>query len=160
MASDVSCRAQTSLQQSGTSVITQLEMLKLKLKITQYKAFQLAAIEALQDGKDTIFVQPTGSGKSLCYIASALINPGKITLVIEPVVAVITNQIQNLKSKGIDAFALGRAAGKSKLSNFRKVFKSSSDIPIIAFCIPKYLFGTPANGPYQATVGQFNALRD
>ena len=31
MASDVSCRAQTSLQQSGTSVITQLEMLKLTL---------------------------------------------------------------------------------------------------------------------------------
>ena len=56
MASDVSCRAQTSLQQSGTSVITQLEMLKLKLKVTQYKAFQLAAIEALQDGKDTIQV--------------------------------------------------------------------------------------------------------
>ena len=89
-------------------------------------------------------------------------NPGKITLVVEPVVAVITNQIQNLKAKGINAFALGRAAGKSKLGNFRKVFKSSSesDIPIIAFCTPEYLFGTQANGQYQATVGQYNALID
>ena len=118
MASDVSCRAQTFLSQSGNSVITQLEMLKLKLKVTQYKAFQLATIEAIQHGKDTIAVQSTGSGKFLCYIASILINPGKITQVIEPVVAVITNQIQNLKTKGIHPFALGRAAGKSKLSNF------------------------------------------
>ena len=86
--SDVSCRAQTSLQQSGTGVITQLEMLKLKLKVTQYKAFQLAAIRTLEDGKETIIVQPTGSGKSLCYIASALINPGKTTLIIKSVVVV------------------------------------------------------------------------
>ena len=160
VASDIPSSPQISSQQSGTSIIMQLEMLKSKLKITQYKTFQLAAIEALQDGKDTIVVQPTGSGKSLCYIASALMNPGKITLIVEPVVAVITNQIQNLKAKGINAFALGRAAGKSKLANFRKVFRSSSDIPIIAFCTPEYLFGTPANGQYQATVGQFSALTD
>lgn len=160
VASDFPSNSQISSQKSGTSIITQLAMLKSKLKVTQYKTFQLAAIEALQDSKDTIVVQPTGSGKSLCYIASALMNPGKITLVVEPVVAVITNQIQSLKSKGIDAFALGRAAGKSKLANFRKVFKSSSDLPIIAFCTPEYLFGTPANGQYQATAGQFSALRD
>ena len=50
--------------------------------MAQYKSFQVVAIEALQKGKDVIVVQPTGSGKSLCYIASALMNPGKITLVI------------------------------------------------------------------------------
>ena len=94
-------------------VITELESLKSKLKVAQYKNFQVAAIEALQGGKDVIVVQPTGSGKSLCYIASALMNPGKITLVIEPLIAVITNQIQNLTLKGIDAFALGGAAGKT-----------------------------------------------
>ena len=54
-----------SSQQSGTSIITQLEMLKSKLKVTQYETFQLAAIEALQNGKDTIVVQPTESDKSL-----------------------------------------------------------------------------------------------
>ena len=61
MSSDVSSGEQTSLQQSGTTITAQ-----------QYKAFQLAVIEALQDGKDTIVVQPTGSVKSLCYIASTL----------------------------------------------------------------------------------------
>ena len=46
-------------------VITELESLKSKLKVAQYKNFQVAAIEALQGGKDVIVVQPTGSGKSL-----------------------------------------------------------------------------------------------
>ena len=121
MASDFPSNPQISSQQSGTSIITQLEMLKSKLhEGNTIQKFQLAAIKALQDGKDTIVVQPTGSGKSLCYIASALMNPGKITLVVEPVVAVITNQIQNLKCKGIDAFALGRAAGKCTSTKFSR----------------------------------------
>ena len=144
------------------SNITQLEAIKSKLKIAQYKRFQLEAIEALQCGKDVIVVQPTGSGKSLCYVAPALLNPGKVTVVIEPVVAVITNQIQSLRSKGIDSVALGRAAGNSKLANFRRVFKCTdrNDIPSIAFCTPEYLLGTPADGIYQATIGQFTALHD
>ena len=137
----------TSQSQPLGNSVTQLESIKSKLKITQYKKFQLEAIEALQDGKDVIVVQPTGSGKSLCYVAPALLNPGKVTLVIEPVVAVITNQIQSLRSKGIDAVALGRAAGSNKLANFRRVFKSmdKDHIPSIAFCTPEYLFGTPAD---------------
>ena len=86
-------------------------------------------------------------------------NPGKITLVIEPMIAVITNQIQNL---GIDAFALGSAAGKNSQMNFRKVLRNpcDSERPLIAFCTPEYLFGTPANGRCQATIGQFSALKD
>jgi len=61
VASDFPFNPQISSQQSGNSIITQLEMLKSKLKVTQYKTFQLATIESLQDGKDTIVVQPTGS---------------------------------------------------------------------------------------------------
>ena len=104
-------------------VITELESLKSKLKVTRYKNFQVAAIEALQGGKDVIVVQPTGSGKSLCYVESALMNPGKITLVIDPLIAVITNQIQNLKLKEIDAFALGGAAGKKQPNEFSQSVK-------------------------------------
>ena len=70
--------------------------------------------------KDVIVVQSTGSGKSLCYAASALLNPGKRILVIEPVVAVITDQVRSLKNMGFDAVALGRAAGTNKLTNFSK----------------------------------------
>lgn len=83
-----------SSQRSGVSQhVSELERIKEKLKIKQYKQFQLEAIQALQLNNDVVVVQPTGSGKSLCYTASALLNPGKVTLVIEPIVAVITDQV-------------------------------------------------------------------
>ena len=47
VASDIPSSPQISSQQSGNSIITQLDTLKSKLKVTQYKTFQLAAIKAL-----------------------------------------------------------------------------------------------------------------
>ena len=73
---------------------------------------------ALQAGKGAIIVQPTGSGKSACFQLFALPSPGKVCLVIEPVVAVITNQVDSLQHKGIHAVALGRAANNKKSVNF------------------------------------------
>ena len=87
-----------------------------------------------------------------------LLNPGKICLVVEPVVAVITNQVDSLQKKGIDAIALGRAAGNSKSSNFRWVFQGQGKAPEIAFCTPEYLFGTPAMGSFSRTSGQYSVL--
>lgn len=60
---------------------------------------------------------------------------------------------------GLDVVALGRAAGSNKLTNFRRVFVDSSNIPIIAFCMPEYL-GTPASSNFLATAGQFSALKE
>ena len=106
-----------------------------------------------------IVVQPTGSGKSLCFVIPGLMFPGKVALVIEPAVAIITNQVDSLQKKGIDAIALGSPAGSSrKFANFRRVFKST-DLPAIAFCTPEYLFGTNHLATiYGETVGQFSAL--
>ena len=72
----------------------------------------------LQTGKNVVIVQPTGSGKSLCYTVPALLNLGKVTLVIEPVITIITNQVLSLRAKGIDAVAVKRAADANKLTNF------------------------------------------
>ena len=67
--------------------------------------------------------------------------PGKIALVIEPAIAIITNQVDSLQKKGIDAIALGSPASSTrKPANFRRVFKST-DLPAIAFCTPEYLLG-------------------
>ena len=79
---------------------------------------------AIQQGKDVVFVQPTGSEKSICFALPSLLNPGKISLIVEPVVAVITNQVDALKTKGIDAVVLGPAAGIAEKSiNFCRIFK-------------------------------------
>ena len=73
----------------------------------------------------------------------------------EPAVSVITNQVDSLQKKGIQAIDLARAAGKSKSVNYHQVFESSNDEPFVTFCMPKYLFGTPATYTFVGTKGQF-----
>lgn len=130
------------------------------LKIKELKQFQLDCFNALMNGKDAIIVQPTGSGKSVCFTLPALVSSNKVSFIIEPVVAIITNQVETLKSKGIDAVALGRAAGNEKSVNFRRVFQYTSNLPSLAYCTPEYLFGTPSSATYTGTSGQFHSLLD
>ena len=134
-----------------------MKKVKATLNVQELKEFQVQCINAIQQGNDVILVQPTGSGKSLCFTFPALLNPGKVSIVIEPVVAIINNQVEALKNKGIDAVALGRAAGNKKSSNYRRVFQSSN-LPDLAFCTPEYLFGTPTNATFSGSCGQFHSL--
>jgi len=90
-----------------------LETAKSVLKVNEFKKFQVDCAMAIKEGKDVVIVQPTGSGKSMYFILPALI---LVSLVIEPVIAVIINQIDALQKKRIKALALGNAVGMSKVS--------------------------------------------
>ncbi len=58
--------------------------------------------------KDTIALLPTGGGKSLCFQLPGLILGGT-TLVVSPLIALMNDQVQNLKKKGISAVAISSA---------------------------------------------------
>ena len=58
-----------------------------------------------------------------------------------------------LQHKGIDAIALGNAAGTKRSANFQQLFREPLNLPRILFCTPKYLFGTPSSGTYSGTSG-------
>ena len=79
-----------------------VDMQKVKdvLKITKFKQFQIECAAAIKHGQNAIVVQPTGCGKSLCFVIPALCSPGKVSLVVEPAVSVITNQVVSLQ-KGV-----------------------------------------------------------
>lgn len=66
-----------------------------------FREGQLAAIKQVLSGKDCVVLLPTGAGKSLIYQVAGLVLPGR-TLVIDPLVALMEDQVRRLKEEGID----------------------------------------------------------
>ncbi len=66
---------------------------------------QAEVIAAAESGRDVLFVAPTGSGKSVAYWVPALASPG-LTLVVSPLIALMTDQVARLRRAGVAAAAL------------------------------------------------------
>lgn len=62
-------------------------------------------VSSLLAGKDTIIIMPTGGGKSICFQLPALLQTG-LTLVISPLVALMENQVQELRDRNLPASLL------------------------------------------------------
>ncbi len=72
-----------------------------------HEAFRLGqreVIDAVLQGHDALAVMPTGQGKSLCFQLPAALSPG-LTVVIAPLIALMKDQVDALRGKGIAASA-------------------------------------------------------
>jgi len=67
-----------------------------------FRGDQEAAIDAAMNGLDSLVLQPTGGGKSVCYQIPALLQEG-VTLVVSPLIALMQDQVAALQQLGIDA---------------------------------------------------------
>ena len=70
-----------------------------------FRPLQEDIINAVLAKKDTLAVLPTGGGKSICFQIPALMNEG-LCLVISPLIALIKDQVENLKKKGIGVLSI------------------------------------------------------
>jgi ATP-dependent DNA helicase RecQ len=81
------------------------KILREKFAFDDFLPGQREAIEAVLDGEDVFVVWPTGGGKSLIYQLPALMRPG-LTVVVSPLIALMRDQAQKLRQRGIAAAAL------------------------------------------------------
>ena len=97
---------------------------------------QQQAIYSVLDGKDTLAIMPTGSGKSLCYQIPARLLDGT-TVVVSPLISLMKDQHEKLESLGIRAAqvnsSLKREEEVAALEGIR------STVHEIVFCTPERL---------------------
>ena len=87
------------------------EILKTYWNHDAFRPMQEDIIQSVLLGYDTLALLPTGGGKSVCFQVPAMAKEG-ICIVVSPLIALMKDQVENLKQKGIDAIAI--TAGMSK----------------------------------------------
>lgn len=95
---------------------TPIQLLKEFWGHPDFRGSQGQIIDSVLHGKDILALLPTGGGKSLCYQIPALAKDG-ICIVVSPLIALIKDQVSQLKDKGIKAVALTGGIGFEETSN-------------------------------------------
>ena len=83
-------------------------LLKKHWGFDQFRGLQEDIILSILNKNDTLGLMPTGSGKSICFQIPSLVLGGT-TLVISPLIALMNDQVQNLKKKGFSAISISAA---------------------------------------------------
>ncbi|PKR79980.1 RecQ family ATP-dependent DNA helicase [Brumimicrobium salinarum] len=85
--------------------MTATEILKKYWGYDSFRMQQADIVQSAINGHDTFALLPTGGGKSICFQVPGIAREG-ICLVISPLIALMQDQVNNLKSKGLKAAAI------------------------------------------------------
>src|SRR4030095_8730685 len=113
---------QTSINDSRLTIH---EILKQYWGFESFRPLQEDIINSVLSGKDTLAIMPTGGGKSLCYQVPAMVKEGTC-LVISPLIALMKDQVQNLRKKSITAFAIYSGMSRKEVINTLKLVTESN----------------------------------
>ena len=85
-------------------IAERLERVRKLFGFRRWRPGQPETMRRFMEGGDSLAVLPTGSGKSVTFQIPALLSPG-ITLVISPLKALMNDQVENLRARGVTAVA-------------------------------------------------------
>ncbi|MDT3357047.1 MAG: RecQ family ATP-dependent DNA helicase [Bacteroidota bacterium] len=91
-----------------------VEILREYWGYDSFRPMQKEIIDAALEDRDVLAILPTGGGKSVCFQVPAMMKDG-LALVITPLVALMKDQVQNLKDRGIRAMAIHAGMGRHEV---------------------------------------------
>ena len=96
-----------------TNFSTPVDCLKYYWGFEKFRPLQKEIIQSILSNQDTLALLPTGGGKSICFQVPALMMDG-VCIVISPLIALMKDQVHNLKRKKIPAEAIYSGISKKE----------------------------------------------
>lgn len=101
------------------------QILKQYWGYDHFRPLQEEVIRTVLEGNDALALMPTGGGKSLCYQLPALATEG-LCLVVSPLIALMKDQLENLRKKNITACAIYSGMSRKEVINTLRIASESN----------------------------------
>jgi ATP-dependent DNA helicase RecQ len=102
------------LKTAKLSVVTALEVLRKYWGYPDFRSPQGEIIASFIEGRNVVAILPTGAGKSVCFQVASLMKEG-ICIVVTPLIALMQDQVQQLKKRGIQATAVHSGLNRAEI---------------------------------------------
>ncbi|HZB38843.1 MAG TPA: DNA helicase RecQ [Beijerinckiaceae bacterium] len=89
-----------------------------------FRPGQAEIVAAVLAGEDVLAVMPTGSGKSMCYQLPAIVD-GALTIVVSPLIALMRDQVQQMRGFGVRAATLNSATSEDEADEAWRLLRRS-----------------------------------
>ena len=132
--------------------IKPLDVLHKYYGYTSFRKGQENIITSIINKEDVLAIMPTGGGKSICYQVPALCLDG-ITIVISPLISLMKDQVDALKTMGVKARLINSSLSNSEYSEVLEEIENDTDVIIGAAGKAAHLPGVIASHTLIPVVG-------